>query len=538
MSIDSIDVADTKAVRCALLGLLGVVITGITFSGTINHLVEQWAAKEEYSHGFLIPVVALSLIWMRRDFVRASIGNPSWWGCGVLLFALGLHLLGKASAIPIFSQIGLVLTIVGLVLGIGGYSLLRATIFPILFLFFAIPMPSFIESNLSLKLQLLSSQLGASFIKLLGIPVYLDGNIIDLGYYKIQVVDACSGLRYIYPLLGLSFLAAYLFRAPIWQRGLIFISAVPITILMNSIRIGIIGVAVYYGGNKQAEGILHLFEGWVIFLVCAGVLTLEIYVFARLSGRTFTDVFSLPQLKFDNVPRPKPEWGGTSPILVSLLFLSTGCIASIYLSNRTELIPDRPRFVAFPERISGWQGRTFLLDSETEQLLKLDDYILSDYTGADGKAVNLYVAYYASQRKGNAPHSPNDCMPGSGWKITKLEQVVYRDETTSWPVNRAVIEKNSVKQVVYYWFNEQGRDVANEYLAKWYLHLGALLKNRTDGALVRLIAEIRRGETEADAERRLRTFISDASPILSQYIPSDFPLGGQVRVGSAGKVSR
>ena len=105
--------------------------------------------------------------------------------------------------------------LVGLVLGLGGYPLFRATIVPILFLLFAIPMPTFIDFVISLQLQLMSSQLGAFFIRLFGIPVYLDGNVIDLGYYKVQVVEACSGLRYIYPLLSLSFLAAYFFRAPL-----------------------------------------------------------------------------------------------------------------------------------------------------------------------------------------------------------------------------------------------------------------------------------------------------------------------------------
>ena len=110
------------------------------------------------------------------------------------------------------------------------------------------------------------------------------GNIIDLGNYKLQVVEACSGLRYLYPLLSLGFLAAYLFQAPLWQRVVVFISAIPITIVMNSLRIAIVGVLVDRWGTEQAEGLLHFFEGWVIFIVCAAILAAEIWLFARLKG--------------------------------------------------------------------------------------------------------------------------------------------------------------------------------------------------------------------------------------------------------------
>ena len=128
------------------------------------------------------------------------------------------------------------------VLGLGGYSLFKVAFVPIFFLIFAIPLPYFLDAALSFRLQLISSQLGVFFIRLLQIPVYLEGNVIDLGSYKLQVVEACSGLRYLYPLMSLGFLTAYLFQAPLWQRALIFLSTIPITILMNSFRIALVGV--------------------------------------------------------------------------------------------------------------------------------------------------------------------------------------------------------------------------------------------------------------------------------------------------------
>jgi EpsI family protein len=209
------------------------------------------------------------------------------------------------------------------------------------------------------------------------------------------------------------------------------------------------------------------------------------------------------------------------PILASLLLLSTAGLAVSFISGRSEIIPERTRFASFPSRIGQWQGRASLLDSATEQSLGLDDYILSDYRGSDGKPVNLYVAYYSSQRAGESPHSPIVCIPGGGWLITKLERTSYAGLGTELPFNRVLIEKNSVKELVYYWFDERGRKIANEYWSKWYLLTDAIIKNRTDGSLVRLSTQISAGESERDADERLKSFMRDVVPNLAQYLPSD-----------------
>jgi exosortase len=168
------------------------------------------------------------LLWTRRDALIASIGRPSWTGPALILLAAVMHVVGKLSALYFLSQFAFIIVLFGIVLGLGGYSLLKVTFIPIIFLLFAIPLPYFIDAMLSFNLQLISSQLGTFFIRLFQIPVYLEGNVIDLGVYKLQVVEACSGLRYLYPLLSLGFLAAYLFQAPLWQRAVIFLSTIPI----------------------------------------------------------------------------------------------------------------------------------------------------------------------------------------------------------------------------------------------------------------------------------------------------------------------
>ena len=128
------------------------------------------------------------------------------------------------------------------------------------------------------------------------IPVYRDGNIIDMGNYKLQVVEACSGLRYLYPLLGLSFLSAYLFHAPLWQRGLVLLSSIPIAIGMNRLRIGVVGILVDRWGTQIAREFSTSSKAWVIFLACAALLAAEMYLLAWISRRRFFDVFYFPKV--------------------------------------------------------------------------------------------------------------------------------------------------------------------------------------------------------------------------------------------------
>jgi len=438
-----------------------------------------------------------------------------------MLLAMALHIIGLLSAIFILSQLAFIVALLGIVLAAGGFLLLRAAFVPIIYLIFAIPLPYFIDANLSLQLQLISSQLGVFFIRLFQVPVYLDGNVIDLGSYKLQVVEACSGLRYLFPLLGLSFLAAYLFRAPIWQRALVLFSSIPITILMNGFRIGMVGVTVDKWGPRMAEGVLHFFEGWIVFVASVFLLTVEVFLLARISGKRFFEAFGVPTDAVRLPAEARPEATGRTPLYACLLLLCATIPTGSLISHRPENIPARGRFVSFPATIGEWHGHAALLEPQVVNSLALEDYVLSDYSKSDGKAVNLYVAYYASQRTGESPHSPLVCIPGEGWSITKFQRTSYGAEH---PLNRAIIERNGSKQLVYYWYEERGRRIASEYWSKWYLLSDAITKNRSDGALVRLITTIGPGELVRDADNRLQFFMHDLLPALSGYLPSDTAL--------------
>jgi exosortase D (VPLPA-CTERM-specific) len=505
------------------MAAVAVILAFLVFGRSLLELVNRWNQQEEYSHGYLIPLVSAWLLWMRRDALRPNIGRPSGFGAVLILIALAMHITGELSAIWILSQVGFVIALMGIVLAIGGYSLLQIVFIPIAYLLFAIPLPYFIDATLTLKLQLISSQLGVWLIRLFQIPVYLDGNIIDMGTYKLQVVEACSGLRYLYPLLSLSFLAAYLFHGRLWQRAIIFLSAIPIAIGMNGFRIGLVGLLVDRWGNEMAEGVLHFFEGWVIFLACSVILAGEMYLMARFSRRPFFEVFYAfhePKTGAMATIEKPVKLQRKLPLVSSLFLLCAGGLAVFLVSGRSETVPERTRFVAFPMRIADWKGQVSSLDLSTERYLKVDDYILANYSQSDGKPVNFYVAYYGSQRKNESPHSPIVCLPGSGWSITDLQRRNFDSAGLYHPYNRVIIQNGKNRELVYYWFDERGRTIADEYWAKWYLLADSIVMNRSDGALVRLTTPIYSDESERSADNRLLSFMTVALPRLTDFLPS------------------
>jgi exosortase D (VPLPA-CTERM-specific) len=495
-----------------------IILMGVAFWGGIDELIVRWDKQEEYSHGYMLPFLTLYFIWQKKNNIIRSEFSPSWWGVAIIILALIVFVVGEVSALFILTQYALIMVLLGLALAIMGWPAIKLVLVPVLLLVFAIPLPYFLEASLSANLQLLSSKLGVSFIRWCQIPVYLEGNVIDLGVYKLQVVEACSGLRYLFPLLSLGFICAYLFEAAFWKRALLVLSTVPITILMNSFRIGMIGVLVDNWGIEMAEGFLHDFEGWIVFMACFGVLFIEMSLLSRIGAdqKPLLEIFGLTHAAaldlsaYNQKQRPLSR-----PLIACLVALALSVIIVASIEKREEIIPPRAVFPTFPAKLGNWEGEQTAMEEDVASYLGLTDYILSNYKSPDGQLVNFYAAYYESQRKGVSPHSPRVCIPGGGWQIAEIT----RTEIGELPVNRIVIKKDNNTQLVYYWFQQRGRRLANEYLMKWYLFKDALLLNRTDGALVRLTTPVGGNETIADADNRLQAFARQVETTLPKFIP-------------------
>ena len=175
------------------------------FADGLAELELRWSRQEEYSHGYMIPLVAAFLFWQKLPALIRLDWQPAWACVVLMMLAVLGWLLGELSSLYIIVHYGIITALVALVLGIVGWSGLKATWAALAYLVFMIPLPVFIYQGLSAKLQLLSTELGVWFIRLFDISVFVAGNVIDLGVYQLQVVEACSGLTYLFPLMSFGF---------------------------------------------------------------------------------------------------------------------------------------------------------------------------------------------------------------------------------------------------------------------------------------------------------------------------------------------
>lgn len=510
------------------LGLFAVAALGAAgfFWQGILHLGQAWSTAE-YSHGPIIPVLS-SVMFLRemRTVPPAHVAAPDRWpGIAVLAVALLLGLAGNLARIPDIVAYAMIVWIAGMVLIAFGWR--RGLVFwpSVLHLVFMLPLPGVIYYKLTTNLQLFSSELGIALVQMAGVQAYLDGNIIDLGTYKLHVAEACSGLRYLFPIMSFSYVFAVLYRGPVWHKAVLLLSAAPITIVMNSVRIGIVGVMVEYFGIEHAEGFSHFMEGWVIFVVCVALLfgLARLMLVLQRSPMTLTDALDLdmdglgPQLA--RMLRPE-----RSAALAAAAMLMAGSALALHASpERTRVEIDREPLMFFPPQLGDWRsGPAHVLDPTVVDVLGADDHRGATYVARGARApVDLFIAWYEDQTRGGI-HSPEICLPGSGWEIAQINRIdvsggLGLDE--AFPVNRAVIQKGFDRVLVYYWFEQYGGRTAWDFAAKVALLIDGIRHGRTDGALVRLSTPIRPDESDADAQRRLDDLLGVMIGPMSRFVP-------------------
>ena len=490
-------------------------------------LGRAWATPE-YSHGPLIPMISLYLFLRElRDKppLPADTTMNRWPGIAVITLGTVIAIVGNMGSIPDVVTYAYIIWVSGVVLLFMGWAEGRRHQLPVLHLIFMLPLPQYVYWKMTAFLQGVSSELGVMVIRMMDIPVFLDGNIIDLGPYQLLVAEACSGLRYLFPIMSFSYLMAILYRGPYWHKVVLFAVAAPLTVAMNSFRIGVIGVLVNYRGIEQAEGFLHFFEGWVIFGACIALLFLLALILQRstLKSRPLSEVidFDFGGLGgqatriFDVTPARSYLGAGV---------LITALAMALAVSPRSEPLPPlRSDFVLYPKQLGTWVGTTFALDPQVEVVLGADNYINSVFTSPTAEQpVQFFSAWYASQTEGEGIHSPQVCLPAGGWEIFRLEKEEITIPDTvygTFNVNRAIIERGFEQQLVYYWFEQRGKRLTNDVAAKLSVLRDGITTGRTDGALVRFVTLIGADEDPRDADARIQAFMAEALPDLPRFIP-------------------
>lgn len=485
---------------------------------SLNPLFEAWS-QQEYSHAWFILPLAL-LIFIRR-YQRAALGGYRAPGVLAAIFAVVIMMFAWATGSYTACIYGAILGIIGFVWSSLGSEAMKTLAAPLLYLFFMVPLPVALYLSASAEMQLLASKLGMVLISLFHVPASLDGNIIVLPSTKLEVAEACNGLRYLFPLISFACLVAMLVEDRFWKKAVVVVSSIPIAVVLNAGRIAMIAVLLERLGIDTSTGWTHAFEGFAVFSLCVALLFLEVWCLLGIGkprGRfVVSDLLMLDRStlqRFISWPVSR-----TSLLAGVILLAGTSLVAS--WPARPEAIPSRQPLALFPMEFAGWHGIPTTLDSESLNSLGLTDYLLADYThqaGAGGP-FNFYIAYYASQRAGIHAHSPQLCIPGGGWTILSQSVVmVPLSRGGSISANRVAIEKQGVRQIVYYWFEERGRQIADEGALKYFALRDALLENRTDGALIRIVAPVH-GQDETAADAMATKLVADVAPFLPSFVP-------------------
>jgi exosortase len=288
--VDAMTRANEQVAAAALV--LGGLL--LVYWGVISGLIDAWSTDDNYSHGFFIVPLAAYFAWERRHAFAAAPIRPSYFGVLVVAGSLCLLIAGLLGAELFLSRASIVGALAGSLLFLFGWQRLRIMLFPVAFLLLMVPLPAIIFNKIAFPLQLLASHVGETTINAMEIPILREGNVLILANAKLEVAEACSGIRSLVSLFTLGIVFGYFVDRRPWVRAAIALSAIPVAILANGLRVASAGVAAHKFGAAGVEGLFHEFSGWLVFLV-AFVMMLG---FQRL----------LQKLVPPRVPRmPQPE---------------------------------------------------------------------------------------------------------------------------------------------------------------------------------------------------------------------------------------
>jgi exosortase len=251
--------------------LIGVLMLAVYYR-VLTKLAVDWWQIPDFSYGFLVPVFAAYLVWAKRQTLLNTKAVPTWSGIAVVALGLVVLLLGVYGAELFLSRISLVILLAGLALSFGGWQLLKELRFPLLVLILAIPIPAILFNEITFPLQILASKLASALLSIFGVPVLREGNVIELSTMKLEVAEACSGIRSLMSLFTLVIFYGYFLEKSLLRRAILAVATIPIAIAANAVRIFGTGLCVQYWDPDKAVGFFHEFSGWIIFLVSLGCL--------------------------------------------------------------------------------------------------------------------------------------------------------------------------------------------------------------------------------------------------------------------------
>ena len=258
----------------------------LLYWSTLKDLIGDWFNDPNFSHGFLIPFVAAYMIWYRQNHLRQIPWKSSISGIFIIVFGMMIYMAGNLGAELFLMRISMIITLSGIIAFGFGTPMLKALTVPLCYLIMMIPIPAIIWNKIAFPLQLFAAGLSSETISMMGIPVFREGNILHLANTSLEVVDACSGIRSLTSLLALTGAFAFLAHVNRWEKWVIFLSAVPIAVATNVLRLTITGMLAAWVGPEAAHGFLHDMSGLIVFGTALVLVYLLYILLAKIGKKT------------------------------------------------------------------------------------------------------------------------------------------------------------------------------------------------------------------------------------------------------------
>ncbi|MEA1948911.1 MAG: EpsI family protein [Thermodesulfobacteriota bacterium] len=518
----------------------------IGFFPTMEKLSIRWSGGDN-DYCYLIVPLFIYLCWDKRE--RFRFGQFSWalWGLVPVFLSMLLMMFGEIGSLETILYTGLWGCVVGVFITLYG-NRTRLLAFPLFILLFIVPLPPFINRILTFNLKMAASTLAVKMLRLTGASVLQQGNIIDIGMTQLQVVDACSGLRFFMPLILMAILVGYFFVKRHWQWIILILMVPPLTVFVNAFRIFVTGVLIRSGYPELAEHFFHDFSGWLVFMV-AGAILVGIAFLMRKIGKHYADrggryadggkrlevggeeknglgkrleaEGDMPQTS--NL-KPQTAEGMLRPavltVVVCFLFVGSGWAMKKIPSARN--LPPRDSFDSFPVQIAHWHGKKRTIEDKILKELWADDYLNAFFKHSKTpNSIYLLIPFYEYQGTRHTAHAPQSCLLGGGWDLLKDQNhIVAVHLNRNIEIRTMHLRKGDFRMLGSYFFFQRSRVITSPWMNKLYLVWDSITRQRTDGALVRVEMTLAPDQSMESAYAMLDEFIKALWPILPEYIPS------------------
>jgi exosortase A len=478
---------------------LAVIFVLAMFHETAAAIVATWYQSSTFNHAFLIIPICVYLAWQQRREAEAAAAAPSVWGIVAVVMASLAWLVARVAGTLVIQELSLVCVVQGVILAMYGWRICRIFAFPLFYLFFAVPM----GEALVPALQTETARLAVALLRISGIPVFADGNIITIPSGTFQVAEECSGVRFLIASLALGTLFAGLTYRSWWRRiGFVLLSCV-VPILANGVRaFGIILIA-YLSNNELAVGIDHVVYGWVFFTAIS-LLTLAI----GMAMREKSVVPSATRVHLTPLIPEKPLGRG---LLTGALALAAVFAVQSYAAQIDRPRPLQPISLVAPVLGEPWQ-RADVQDPLAPRFAAPDAQLDASYV-TSGATVYLHIGYYLHERRGaEAVSYGHILVPDRRWILSATGKVstVLGSEKLAPQYERVVSGRGA--RVVWYWYWVDGRFTGDPYVAKLLQAKAKILGGQPAAAIIAL---------SADYDGRGR----EPEETLSEFMPSLKELG-------------